>query len=107
MQVPFAPVTSHAEQVPAQAVLQHTPSTQWADTHSPFCVHAAPSASSPNRKVEPPLEPPATRARPLGSRVTVGSSRVAPSPVTTRQAAALGSNTSAVDELKLPPTART
>ena len=33
LQVPSAPVTSQRSHAPAQAVLQHNPSTQWLETH--------------------------------------------------------------------------
>ena len=33
LQVPSAPVTSQRSHAPAHAVLQHSPSTQWPETH--------------------------------------------------------------------------
>jgi hypothetical protein len=46
VQVPTLPARLQASQVPAQAVLQQTPSTQLPLAHSPLRVHAAPLPNS-------------------------------------------------------------
>jgi hypothetical protein len=51
-QVPTLPGTLHAWQVPAQALLQHTPSTHAPLAHCAFCEQATPS---PPRQEPAPL----------------------------------------------------
>ncbi len=45
LQVPAFPGSAHETQAPTQAVLQHTPSTQFALAHWLALLHAAPNLS--------------------------------------------------------------
>ena len=54
VQVPRAPARLHRSQLPAHAVLQHTPSTQLPEAH---CVPEVQPEPPPNRSVQlPPLQ---------------------------------------------------
>jgi hypothetical protein len=59
MQVPTEPETSHAWHCPPQPLLQHTPSTQLPDAHSPAAAQVVPFAF-----LHTPIEPAALHVYP-------------------------------------------
>jgi len=60
LQTPTLPACAHASHAPPQALPQQTPSAQWALTHSPSRLHAAPFTARcrqvPATHAKPPLQ---------------------------------------------------